>query len=553
MLITILFPLHEVVMVILFAATYPRISLTEGRKQESLCFPCCCDPIYRAIRDRCSHNEDWNTFGFRCIDFPKNCDNVDGLHGYIMMAKCPSNGSGTVDTTEECEFNKVSITCLPGLPLFDKATNLTYANSYCAQYNSTLREFIYYREKLEEHPGNQIPEQNNSNGRVPKRDVCSHKYILTQENFCSQIQQLFRSYDPSETFWSHIRVAPFKREVLKPTCPYSSSDQSTVVGDNSTKATKQCNGPAFPPEEYVLWPNNSVFVSSQNKIYDNNSYVLVNKTLIVCSNSSPTSFPGSLWSGGDSGNEVKLQQDRALGIVNYVGFSMSITALLFFLLTYFLFAELRTYPGKTVMHLSCALIAMQLTYLVSSEVVSLVMRSVLGVLLHYFILAVFLWTSAIAHDTQKTFTTLGAESDCRLSRPARLYAISIPVSLLLLFNLIALIRTVVAIKLLGNTRAPHKKKLPTIVLKLIVIMGMTWIPGIAAAFLPDTHLEYPFFIVNSLQGVLICFSFLCKRQIITLYKKKFARSRPEISFVFVVSANTTNSNKVSGYSRKSSM
>ena len=28
MLITILFPLHEVVMVILFAATYPRISLT---------------------------------------------------------------------------------------------------------------------------------------------------------------------------------------------------------------------------------------------------------------------------------------------------------------------------------------------------------------------------------------------------------------------------------------------------------------------------------------------------------------------------------------------
>ena len=331
-----------------------------------------------------------------------------------MLAKCPSNGSGTVDTAEKCEFNKVSITSLAGLPLFDNATNLTYANSYCAQYNNTLREFIYYREKLEEHPGNQIPEQNNRNGRVPKRDVCSHKYILPQEKFCSQIQQLFSSYEPSETFWSHIRIAPFKREVLKPTCPYSSSEQSTVayktseqVVDNSTKATKHCNGSAYPSGEYVLWPNNSVFVSSQNKIYDNNSYVLVNKTLIVCSNSSPTSFPGSLWSGGDSGNEVKLQQDRALDIVNYVGFSMSITALLFFLLTYFLFAELRTYPGKTVMHLSCALIAMQLTYLVSSEVVSLVMRAVLGVLLHYFILAVFLWTSAIAHDTQKTFTTLG--------------------------------------------------------------------------------------------------------------------------------------------------
>lgn len=51
-------------------------------------------------------------------------------------------------------------------------------------------------------------------------------------------------------------------------------------------------------------------------------------------------------------------------------------------------------------------------------------------------------------------------------------------------------------------REPHKKKLPTIVLKLVVIMGMTWIPGIAAAFLPNPYLEYPFFVLNSLQGKL---------------------------------------------------
>lgn len=320
------------------------------------------------------------------------------------MAKCPSNWSGTVDAAEICEFNKVNITSLAGLPLFDKAKKLTYTNSYCAQYNNTLRDSTCYREEPEEHAENQKPEKNDSNAGVPERDVCPHKFTITHENFCSQIQQLFSSYDPSETCWSHILFAPFKREVRKPTCPYSSSEQPTVanksvehVVTNSTNGTKQCNDSAFPPEEYVLWPNNSVFVSSQNKIYDNNSYVLVNKTLIVCSNSSRVAM----------NKGYKQHQDRAHDIVICVGFSMSITALLFLLLTYFLFAELRTYPGKTVMHLSCALIAMQLTYLIADEDVSLVICAVLGCLLHYFILAVFLWTSVIAYDTQKTFTALG--------------------------------------------------------------------------------------------------------------------------------------------------
>lgn len=325
-----------------------------------------------------------------------------------MLAECPSNWNGTVDKAAKCALKKVNIASLAGLRSIDLATNFTYPNSYCAQCNNTLHDYVYYTEIPEVHAVEEKPEE--------KMDVCYHKCIIipkTEPKSCPQIQQPCNPNEPSETFWSHICIASSKREV--PTSEQPSVQIETTVVATSTKA-KQCNGSAFPPEEFVLWPNNSVFVSSQNKIYDNNSYILVNKTLIVCSNSSPTSFPRSLWSGGYPGNgldssrgelnDYKLHQDRALDIVNYVGFSMSITALLFLLLTYFLFAELRTYPGKTVMHLSCALIAMQLTYLVSNEVVSLVRRAVLGVLFHYFILAVFLWTSVIAHDTQKTFTAL---------------------------------------------------------------------------------------------------------------------------------------------------
>lgn len=51
-------------------------------------------------------------------------------------------------------------------------------------------------------------------------------------------------------------------------------------------------------------------------------------------------------------------------------------------------------------------------------------------------------------------------------------------------------------------RAPHRKKLPTIVLKLTIIMGITWIPGTVVAFLPNHYLEDPFFVLNSFQGKL---------------------------------------------------
>ena len=86
----------------------------------------------------------------------------------------------------------------------------------------------------------------------------------------------------------------------------------------------------------------------------------------------------------------KSPPNRTLHIITYVGFSLSIIALLFLLMTYFLFAELRTYPGKMVMHLSCAMIAMQSVYFAADPgVVSSAVCAVMGALYHYFILAVF--------------------------------------------------------------------------------------------------------------------------------------------------------------------
>ena len=45
-----------------------------------------------------------------------------------------------------------------------------------------------------------------------------------------------------------------------------------------------------------------------------------------------------------------------------------------------------------------------------------------------------------------------------------------------------------------------QRSLPVIVLKMTVVMGITWILGFALAFYPTPYLEYPFVIINSCQG-----------------------------------------------------
>ena len=192
---------------------------------------------------------------------------------------------------------------------------------------------------------------------------------------------------------------PFRERCL----PVHSSHTNSTR--NGTNVTHKCQGLRFSPHEFRTFINNSVFIISHRKLYKNDSYILANQTLILCANFSRNYTRKSTASRVE--NESLSSHSLALRIVTYVGFSLSIISLLILLVTYFLFAELRTYPGKKVMHLSCAIIAMQTVYFVSDpDVVPAVICSVLGALLHYFILVMFLWMSVIARSTQKTFSNL---------------------------------------------------------------------------------------------------------------------------------------------------
>ena len=169
----------------------------------------------------------------------------------------------------------------------------------------------------------------------------------------------------------------------------------------------ECRGPRYLPNEFRVLRNGSVNIFPHDKIYDNGSYILTHDGLVLCSNFT-RNFTVSVVKTVEQNVNGEPHQSLTLRIITYVGFALSIVFLLFLLVTYFLFAELRTNFGKMVMHLSCAMIAMQSVYFACDpDVVSSAVCAVMGALLHFTILAVFFWMSAIAHNTQKTFANPG--------------------------------------------------------------------------------------------------------------------------------------------------
>lgn len=157
----------------------------------------------------------------------------------------------------------------------------------------------------------------------------------------------------------------------------------SVVSDvthNNTSEHRSCRGPRIPSSEFLLLSNQSVYVIPHQKVYNNDSFIAINKTVILCSNFS-RNYTKIVKKPGDDQNATQ-EQSLTFIFITYVGFSLSIISLIFLLVTYFLFGELQTYPGKAVIHLSCAMIVMQSVYFAADpDVVSSTACAVLGALL----------------------------------------------------------------------------------------------------------------------------------------------------------------------------
>lgn len=268
-------------------------------------------------------------------------------------------------------------------------------------------------------------------------------------------------------------------------------------------------------------------------------------------------------------------------ILSTIGITLSIIALSFSLVTYCMFATLRTRIANIlIMHLCFCLIVAQLLLMFSGMATSVApLCAVIAGLGHFSWLAVFSTSSMLGYALDQTFSlrnqttrgkrpsskniifsvficltgpfivsgillilylingndfgiTYGTEYGCWIGGPhINLYAFGVPVAVCLLVNLVFFCHVTFSISKQTRSSARIRKgneKLQirefVIYVKIFVVLGLTWIVGFVASFTNIQFLWYVFIILTSLQGVFIFLAFTVNSQIWDMWKKRLGLS-----------------------------
>ncbi|XP_078672770.1 adhesion G-protein coupled receptor G7-like isoform X1 [Branchiostoma floridae x Branchiostoma belcheri] len=256
-------------------------------------------------------------------------------------------------------------------------------------------------------------------------------------------------------------------------------------------------------------------------------------------------------------------QSFVLDLISTIGIALSITGLSLTLLSYLIFKQLRqTRPQHILANLCIALLATLILFLAGIDAThSPVGCTVVAFLLHYFLLAAFMWMAVEAFNMYLAFViVLGAHVSrlilkaavfawglpliiaiatlvvdvpttypygqetyrstdiCWLQGNQLYYGFLLPAGLVLLFNVIVYIVVIGKLACGGRTdgRVADPESGATrqnlrIAIAVMVLVGLTWVFGFFMISDGRTVFSYLFCIFNSLQGFFI-FIFHCLRQ-----------------------------------------
>lgn len=98
-------------------------------------------------------------------------------------------------------------------------------------------------------------------------------------------------------------------------------------------------------DEFIVLENQTIYVNATRKFYNTSQYVWYNDSLFICDIFPKLRMPFA-----------KVSNDKVLVILTLSCMLVSIVSLLFVLLTYSLFRELRTIPGVNLMNLSVSIL-----------------------------------------------------------------------------------------------------------------------------------------------------------------------------------------------------
>ena len=326
----------------------------------------------------------------------------------------------------------------------------------------------------------------------------------------------------------------------------------------------------FPNSSYyiTIYRNRSIYVIAHNKMYKPDEYLWQEGNITVCGNLSVKYLKTTM-------EKLESLYTKAEFYITVIGLSLSVLALLAVIATYFLFSELRSkLPGKIVINLSVALMLAQTVFLYDMFTDVKGRGCVaLAVLLQFLYLAAFCWMNVMAFDVSRTFAgkshrspsgsrnkvfllcllyawgvpvfttgltliinhtgtmnvAYGNNYYCWITNPiAMVIFFVVPVVLMLLFNIIALVRVLVAVRQVRKVTKTVRDKSTSgqdarMCWKLTAVFGLTWILCLAAEH--HVSLRIIYIIFNSLQGVFIMFGFIITRRVLNMYLKKLGRER----------------------------
>ena len=296
----------------------------------------------------------------------------------------------------------------------------------------------------------------------------------------------------------------------------------------------------------------------------------VNDSPIICTNFTQT--------GTIEVNMTVISYSYPVGltVLTYVGCFLSVIGCVIVLLTYTLFKELRTLPGKILMNLCAAILATSLFLLVGIPLIAQAKKEELcqmtAIFLHWLALSQFSWMTIMSYELARTmirasklrnaeankvkrnillvylligwglptfvillsvivnytsdYIQYGGKGFCWIGDSASFYvAFLTPVILSLLLNGAALFVTSYLLVKAQRGEAKLKKQNTTsylrIHLSVFSITGLTWVFGFVAILARDDWAWYIFIILTSTQGFTICVAFLFTQKALSRYKKHF--------------------------------
>lgn len=348
-------------------------------------------------------------------------------------------------------------------------------------------------------------------------------------------------------------------EDLNSTSTEEPSITVTSKSSNDSESTDKPQGLAcekflLPSEEYEMSPNGTVVVEKYRRTYQAHEYELRDGGILVCI----------------------IQQETGkfsllMGYVSLACLGLSCLCLVLHLLAFLVVPELRNLSGKNLASLCLALLAAYTIFILSvfaepgkSECF------ILAAAMYYFFLASFCWMNIMALDIWRTLRM--ATSELRVSagsqwvkfisysvyswllpaaglvaivvldltrpagmapqyyptlgqrwcwfgqRKALLVFFASPLTAIMVVNIVLFIMSARIIAETTQSTAkmtscsPHQDQFK-LYMRLALLMGLTWITGIVAAYLQLEPIWYVFVLLNTLQGLFIFLAFTCTRKV----------------------------------------